>query len=175
MTTNLRNALTLICTELTNSIELKFQRQPLGCCYLIGHCLAEGLTNAGFFAEEITGHLILKDKFNKSLVYGNAKFKGKLVGYYHTWCTLKYGEETIVIDPSLRYSKIALKTLFGIKLDVNLPDILISNDLQGNSYRYIQDEKLTIKSKEFLRTVNMEAIKQLTGCVTNSTVKLLRN
>ena len=175
MNINLRNALPIICKELIKATEFKFQQQPLGCCYLIGHCLAEGLINAGFLAEEITGHLILKDKLRKDVVYGSGKYKGKLAGYYHTWCILKDGEDTLIIDPSLQYNKIALKKYFGIKLDVNLPDILISNELQGNSYRYIQDEKLKIKSMEFLRTVNIEVIKQLIDCVTKTTVEILNN
>lgn len=175
MNINLRNALPIICGELTNAIKFKFQQEPFGCCYLMGHCLAEGLSNAGFVAEEITGHLILKDKLRRDVVYGSGKYKGKLAGYYHTWCILKDGDDTLIIDPSLQYNKIALKKYFGIKLDVNLPGVLITNELQGISYRYIQDEKLRIKSKEFLRTVNIEAIKQLIDCVTKTTVEILKD
>jgi hypothetical protein len=53
MNINLRSALPAICLELTQAIEFKFQQEPFGCCHLIGHCLAEGLSDAGFLAEDI--------------------------------------------------------------------------------------------------------------------------
>lgn len=168
MDTNLKIALRTICLELTQAIKIKFQQEPFGCCYLFGHCLAEGLSNAGLSAEEHSGHLILIDKGRKPVVYGTAKYRGQLIGYYHTWCVLKDGEEAIIIDPSLEYNKIAVKKHFGIKLDPSIPKILINTEANGGSYNYIEDKEMVRLSKAFLNKMNKEDILELTEVVTTA-------
>jgi hypothetical protein len=160
MNTNLRIALPEICTLLQNELELKFNAAPFGSCYLLGHCLAEGLSKSGFSAREVSGHLILQDKNDKPVVYGTAKYKGRLVGYYHTWCVLNDGEN-IIVDPSMKYNKVFLKQEYKIKVNQKISDIIIVKETTLFPVQYIEDTRLVQQSKEFLNTVNKNVINEL--------------
>jgi hypothetical protein len=160
MNTILRNALPEICSLLQNELELQFNDTLFGTCYLLGHCLAEGLSKSGFLAREVSGHLILQDKNHKPVVYGTAKYKGKLVGYYHTWCNLNDGEN-IIIDPSMKYNKVFLKKEYNIKLNEKITDIIIVKETTSFPVQYIEDNRLAQQSKAFLDTVKKDVINRL--------------
>ncbi len=169
---NMNEILSQICLGFTNELEKNLSQPPIGCCYLFGHCLAIGLENAGFIAKEVTGQLILTDKHDKKVVYGNDKSKGKLVGYYHTWCVLEYDEKKIIIDPSLKYNKIGLRKVFGIKLNQNIPDTLISHENKSWLCTYIEDERYIKSSKQNLNKINPKLIEHLVKHITKMAVIL---
>lgn len=156
----LLNVLTEVCDKLKIELE-KDTAEPAGVCYLIGHCLAEGLSKAGFKAKEVTGHLIVKDKSEKNIVYGTAKYKGKLLGYYHTWCVI---DDEIIVDPSMGYNKAFLRK-HGIKLHTNIPDTIIDKNDSNWLYEFIPDEKLISQSKHFLKKIPSGFVKQLINTV----------
>ena len=168
METQLKNSLNQICLELTNKIEMNSSNIPTGSCYLLGHCLSEGLSKSGFIAKETTGNLILQDKNRKSIVYGKSKYKGKSVGYYHTWCVLDFGEK-IIIDPSLKYNKIFLKKNLNIKLNEHLPDCLITSENPTWYYNYLEDSSLIPLSKNILNKMDQEIVKILIDKVSEIT------
>lgn len=159
MNDNLACKLQHICEQFT--LELESKADATGMCYLIGHCLAEGFTNAGMNALETIGHLILKDKNDKPIVYGDAKYKGAKIGEYHTWCVLNVGDTKIILDPSLKYNKVAIKQLYKLKVNAKIPDLLISDSEKTWHYEYITDASLASKSKHFLNNVPPELVSSL--------------
>jgi len=161
---NISADLNTICSVFTSNLEMMTDKKPKGCCYLVGHCLSQGFNGYGLVAKEVSGNLILQDKNRKSIVYGKSIYKGKLVGYYHTWCTLDYNGETIIVDPSLKYLKLVLKGS-GIKLNQNLPDCLISTEIKTWYYNYIEDSTLVPQSKSYLETVDNALIDYLVTSV----------
>ena len=57
------------------AIEKKnFPEIPFGTCYLLGHCIAEGFKNAGYKSREVTGELLIRDKNEKQIIYGEIGF-----------------------------------------------------------------------------------------------------
>lgn len=168
MDIELSNKLYQICSELIREIEFQLPNYKLnGTCYLLGHCISEGLSKSGFIAKEITGILILKDKNGKSLVYGTSKYRGKLIGYYHTWCILEIDDEKIIIDPSLRYVKDFIH-LCNHKPNQNIPDCLVSENETTWYYKYIEDPLLIPKSKHFLNLIKEDFIDLLVRKVMKS-------
>ena len=171
MDNELKKNLTQICLELLNELEKITVNIPYGTCYLLGHCLSEGLRKSGFSTKEVTGHLVLQDKHRKNIVYGTSKSKGKLVGYYHTWCVLNLGEE-IIVDPGLKYIKMYLKKFLNIKLNERFPDILISNEDYMWYYQYLEDSSLTLQSKFSLNKLDPNFVNHLISRVVESTNNL---
>lgn len=162
-----------VCINLNSELENIVPNYPVGCCYLFGHVLAVGLSNIGLTAIEVTGSLILADKHHNKVVYGSRKYKGKDVGYYHTWCELKWNNDTIIIDPSLKYNRVFLKQHFGIKLEKKTPDIIISKESNTSFYNYLTDSSLSYLSKNNLKHVNPGLIETLTKLVSKTTSDLL--
>jgi hypothetical protein len=139
-----------IGTQMCDKLESIVHNYPDGVCYLLGHCLAEGLSQAGFTANSVTGHFIFKNKHYKNIVYGSHRHKGMNIGDYHTWCVLTHNDEEIIIDPSIRFDKNSLPRLFGIKLHPSLPDVIVTDKPRFSYYEYIADERLTPLSLGFL-------------------------
>jgi hypothetical protein len=153
MENEFKEYLNQICSEFIMVYEKDVQPNPIGVCYLTGHVIAEGLKLAGFKATETTGNLILQDKYKKNIVYGKSTYKGKLIGFYHTWCILEYYNERIIIDPSMKYIKYDLKEHFNIKVNDRLPDCLITSDSNTWYYTYIEENTLSPRSKQFLSQI----------------------
>lgn len=169
---NMNEILAQICLGFTNELDKNLSQPPIGCCHLFGHCLAIGLENAGFITKEVTGQLILTDKHDKKIVYGSDKSKGKLVGYYHTWCVLDYNGKKIIIDPSLKYNKIGLRKVFDIKLNKNIPDTLITSENKSWLCTYIEDERYIMSSKQNLNKVNPKLVEYLVNYITETAIIL---
>jgi len=114
----------------------------------------------------VTRHLLLKDKNDKDIVYGNEKlYKGINVGYYHTWCVVEHNGEQIIVDPALKYNKLYLKKKWNIKFNEKVPDTLISVESKKWNYEYITDDKLVPNSKFFLKTVDKKVLDILIASV----------
>ena len=137
------------CDVVINEIYESTQQIPHGCCYLIGYCLAEGLKQLGYNASSVTGHLILRDKNEKPLVYGTSKHKGFLVGYYHTWCKVNYDDKEFIVDPSIVYNSGYLR-LCNIKVHQKTPNRVISENQNNWWANYIPDENLERSSNKNL-------------------------
>lgn len=161
MNSNIKSNLEKICLELTDKLESMTFSKPIGMCYLIGHCLTEGLKKAGFKAREVTGTAIFKDKNDKNFIYGKSIVKGRNIGIYHTWCVLEIENEIIVMDPTFKYNKIAIKDYYGIKPHKNIPDIIVTNNQNSWLYRYVEDMSLIHFSKKCLQTVDQYLINHL--------------
>lgn len=168
MKNELKNNINKICLQLTNRLEECSPNYPIGTCYLIGHCLAEGLKKAGYNSKEITGTAIFKDKNEKNIIYGKSIVKGSNIGTYHTWCVLEIEGETIVIDASYKYNKVAMKSCYNLKLNNKIPDFIITNNSNSWLHTYVEDMKLTQLSKDFLETVSPEMVNILVNTVEQS-------
>lgn len=136
--------------QMCDKLESIVRNYPDGVCYLLGHCLAEGLSQAGLAASSVTGHFTFKNKQYKNIVYGSRRHKGLNIGDYHTWCVLAHDDDEIIIDPSIRFDKNSLPRLFGIKLHPILPDVIVTSKSKSSYYEYIPDERLTPRSLGFL-------------------------
>lgn len=157
---NLKVDLNDICEQLLFIMEELFMNTPAGTCYLMGNCLAEGLSNAGILAKEVTGSLILKDTNGRNVVYGSKRFGGTNVGSYHTWCEVEYDDETLIVDPSVRFNRKFLKAN-SVKLNPKIPDIIISNIHNCWLHSYYPDSRLIAESKHYLNMVDKEAVDHL--------------
>jgi hypothetical protein len=162
MKTELTNNLNAICLEFTKKFETYFSNVPIGTCYLIGHCIAEGFKRAGYFAEEITGTAILKDKNGGNIIYGKSNMKGKNIGYYHTWSLIEIDGESIIIDPSVKYNKVAMRNIYGIKPNPKITDFVITNENSTWLLMYLKDDTLAHLSKNWLNKLNPELVELLT-------------
>lgn len=149
-----------ICEQLLFVMEEIFMNTPTGTCYLMGNCLAEGLANAGLVAKEVTGSLILKDTNGRNVVYGAKRFGGTNVGNYHTWCEVEYDDETLIIDPSVRFNRKYLKA-HSVKLNQKTPDIIISNAHNTWLHSYYPDLRLVAQSKHYLDMVDEDVVEHL--------------
>jgi len=168
MKKKIRRNLERICTTFTDKIESLLDTYPIGTCYLIGHCLAEGFKKAGYNAKEVTGTAIFKDKNEKNIIYGKSICKGKNIGIYHTWCVLEIDNHKIIIDPSFKYNKIAIKEYYDIKPNKNIPDFIITENANQWLYNYIEDSTLIGFSKSCLLLIKQSLIKELVDTVENS-------
>lgn len=164
---DLKSCLYKIASEVAVELEKTSPNTPVGCCYLIGHCLAEGFHKAGYNANEVTGHLILRDKHEKMIIYGHGKHRGTVVGNYHTWCVLHHSDKSIIIDFAIKYNRNFLKQM-KIKLSEKIPDIIISDNPSNWLYTYIKDEALVNQSKSFLNNAKPELINHLINTVFES-------
>jgi hypothetical protein len=131
-----------------NTLESNVVNYPSGTCYLAGYCLAEYFKKIGFDSKSVTGSLALIDKNGKYIVYGNLNIpKSNRIGVYHTWCEILIDEEWHVLDPSLKYNKVTLKS-FGAKLNPKIPDILFTKDKNTFVWKYVDNENL-VKESDF--------------------------
>lgn len=137
-------------------LENSVSNYPFGTCYLAGFCLSEYFKSIGFEAKSVSGSLAVIDKKEKYYVYGNLNIpKSNRIGVYHTWCEILVDDEWYILDPSLKYNKVALKN-FGIKLNPKIPDILFSKDKNSFLWKYIENESLIKESDKFLKLVSSE-------------------
>jgi hypothetical protein len=173
MKTDLLNNLNTICLEFTNKLESLSPNYPIGTGYLIGHCLAEGFKKAGFYSREVTGTAIFKDKNEKNIIYGKSIVKGTNIGYYQTWCVLEIEGESIIIDPSIKYNKVAMKNYFNLKINSRIPDFIITNNKSSWLHTYVEDSEFTPISKGFLKTVHPDVKKILIDTVEELAVLFL--
>ena len=170
MKNTLRDNLEQICHEFTEAYECLLGSDTIGTCYLIGHCLSEGFKRAGYKALEETGTVIYKDGLGKNVIYGKQLVKGRLIGYFHTWCKVQFGEKEIIIDPSYKYNKMSYKH-YGFKPNKRIPDFIITEHNDCWLYRFIQDNSLTSQSKQWLTRIPSELIEELIQKVQDSVEK----
>lgn len=161
MENKLKVDLEKFCTLFNDKLESLLSDKPIGACYLIGHALAEGFKRTGYIANEISGTAIFKDKFENNIIYGKSVAKGKNIGLYHTWCTLEIDNETIIIDPSYKYNKIAIEDYYKIKPNKNINDIIITNKANNWLFTYIEDSSLKVQSKKCLDRIDNAFLEQL--------------
>ncbi|AXG73846.1 hypothetical protein DVK85_06175 [Flavobacterium arcticum] len=173
MENNLKNNLEIMCQRFTDKLESLLSNYPVGTCYLIGHCMAEGLIRAGYTARKVTGTVIFKDKNEKNIIYGKSISKGKNIGIYHTWCVLEIDTQTIIIDPSYKYNKIAIREYYGTKPNKNIHDFIITDNANQWLHRYSEDLSLNGFSTKCLQSVDHSLINQLVDEVKNSSSELL--
>lgn len=150
---------------------------PVGSCYLIGNVLSMGFKESGLISDEVTGHLILKDRDNIDVIYGPDSYqnqKGHLVGYYHTWCVLEYEGERIIVDPSIKHLKSFLRK-HNIKIHPKIPDTILTTNFSNTLYTYKEDVELVEKSKSFLNKINPSTISILIEKVRELSVILKDN
>ena len=149
-----------ISTSLQEVLEASFNNYPSGVCYLTGHVMSEILNRLGYEAFEVTGSFALKSKSKKYIIYGDRKLKGVNVGDYHTWCEVETDEDIYIVDPSLKYNKVTLKSM-GYKVDSSIPDTIIATTDNTHFYKYIEDNTRVKYSKSFLETVDQTVIEKL--------------
>lgn len=174
MENHLKTNLEAICKRFTDKLESITINAPIGTCYLIGHCLAEGLRRGGYTAREVSGTAIFKDKSGKNIIYGKSKLKGAKIGLYHTWCVVEINNRTILLDPSYKYNKIAIKEHYGIKPNKNIPDIIVTdNPIQWN-YIFVEDKPAIRISKRDLKRTDESIINALIDEVESATLAFLK-
>jgi hypothetical protein len=123
---------------------------PFGTCYLAGYCLSEYFKSIGYESRSVTGNLALIDKNGRYYLYGNLNIpKSKRIGVYHTWCEIFINNEWYILDPTLKYNNVALKSL-GAKLNSKIPDILFTKDKNSFAWKYIENENLAKESDQYL-------------------------
>lgn len=158
-----------IAKKLQKVIEETSSNFPTGTCYLFGHCLNEIFNKQGLTSRKVTGHLALLCQNKRHVVYGKLKVKGPNVGDYHTWCEVTPDDTTYVVDPSLKYNRVALvEHPDKIKLDRSIPNILISNKLKTHKFAYVEDDSLETHSLKFLNTIPEDAITEIIDEVISS-------
>jgi hypothetical protein len=136
-----------------------------GTCYLIGHCLNMIFNDLGYTSQKVTGHLHLKrHNIEKYLSYGTKINKSISIGYFHTWCEVLIGDQSILIDPSLRFNKPFLK-LMGYKVSKLLPGTLITTSKNGYHWIYKKDTDLEKLSKTELKRISESQINKIVSTV----------
>ena len=170
----LKSNLEAICKQFTDKLESITTIAPIGTCYLIGHCLAEGLKKAGYTAREVSGIAIFKDNRGKNIIYGKSRLKGAKIGLYHTWCVVKINGQTILLDPSYKYNKIAIKEHYGIKPNRNIPDIIVTDNLIQWNYIFVEDKPAIRISKRDLKRTDQSIINKLIDEVESAALAFLK-
>lgn len=160
MENNLKYNLEALCLSFLGRLESFSDHEPIGTCYLIGHCLAEGFKNVGLTAREVTGTAIYKDKKGNNIIYGKSLVKGCNVGFYHTWCELQIDNQNIIVDPSYKYNKLWIRS-HNLKLNKNIPDIIITDRPCQWFHTFIEDSSLQALSKYSLSQIDPIIIGQL--------------
>ncbi|HXB39296.1 MAG TPA: transglutaminase domain-containing protein [Bacteroidia bacterium] len=155
------------------SLFLATIQMPYGCCFVFGHALAEGLSQAGFETREVSGTLILADKNDRKIIYGSKKYKGKNVGDFHTWCEIMFEGKVIIVDPSLFFNQLYLKREENIKLNQKIPEIYIGSVKDSWHLTYIEDPTLVCHSKDCLKGTVPWLVEHLIKSV-NETGKLMK-
>jgi hypothetical protein len=173
MRKELEKNLVKICLELTNKMEECSPNYPFGTCYLVGHCMAEGLKKAGYNSREVTGTSFFKDKNEKNIIYGNSIVKGINVGFYHTWCVLEIDDERVIIDATFKFNKVGIKSYFNLKANNKIPDFIITTNSNSWLYSYVEDIKLISQSKYNLKQVNPNLVNLLIDVVAKNAIEFL--
>ena len=141
----MENILYQVAKKLQKTIEDKYMNEPIGICYLLGHCLTEIFGRMGFKSRKVSGKLaILQKKGNgKYITYGKLPLKGEQVGEYHTWCEVTIGNEVFIIDPSFKSNLSFIQKTFKIKIDpmVGL-DVLVTSTPKTYYYKYFENMRL---------------------------------
>ncbi|MCB0752929.1 MAG: hypothetical protein KDC52_15765, partial [Ignavibacteriae bacterium] len=86
---------------------------------------------------------------------------GHYIGNYHTWCEVVINNETYIIDPSLKYNKLALKQYFDIKVNNKIPNLVFSKKANTYIYKYIEDISLECQSMSFLKRISTCRINEI--------------
>lgn len=170
MKNSLEYSLSNICQDFTVALESFIGSNLSGTCYLIGHCLAEGFKRAGYEATEETGTAIFKDKFGKNVIYGKQIIKGRNIGYYHTWCRIRFNEIELILDPSYKYNKPFFRQ-YGLKPNSSIPDVIITDQRSSWLHQFLQDDRLIGQSKQWLGKIPPELTEELIEVVRESVVK----
>lgn len=160
MKNELKIKLENFCLDFCKRYETQYGINPTGTCYLIAHCLSEGLIRAGYKARKVTGTLILKDKKDKNIIYGKSIVKGKNIGYYHTWCILEIDSEEIIIDPSYKYNKKGVK-MNQLKPNPKIPDFILTPNSKTWLHSYFLDESLEYQSNLSLNNFSEKLIERI--------------
>lgn len=175
MRNNYSDKLNRICLEFTKKLEEHSSNYPIGTCYLIGHCLTEGFKKAGFKSYEATGSAIFKDKHDNNIIYGKSIVKGNNIGLYHTWCVIEINGDSIIVDPSVKYNKVAMKNSYNLKVNSKIPEFIITNKKSSWLHTYVEDSQLIHFSKDNLEKVHPNLIKTLINTVEEFAVILLND
>ena len=166
MNNEIKESLTMICEIYRNELEniiTQINGTTSGTCYLSGYTLTSVFQKMGFKSTETTGVLYIKKPDGEQLIYGGDELgnRGKLVGYYHTWCVVEIDDNKIIIDPSMKYLKEYLIENKLIKPRHLLPEnVVIFNSNSFDNIRYVKEDNLIPTSKKFLNMIN-EELKQL--------------
>lgn len=174
MDNNLKTNLEAICKQFTEKLESFSTNAPIGTCYLIGHCLAEGLQRAGYTAREVSGIAIFKDNRGRNIIYGKSRLKGAKIGLYHTWCVVEINNQTILLDPSYKYNKIAIKEHYGIKPNKNIPDIIVTDIFFQWNHIFFEDKTAVKISKRDLERTDQSLVCTLIDEVESAALAILK-
>ena len=168
MNTEIKKSLTLICDIYRKELETIISQSggsgtTSGTCYLSGYTLTKVFQMLGFNSTETTGVLYIKKPNGEQLIYGGDELgnRGKLIGYYHTWCVVEIDENKIIIDPSMKYEKEYLIKHKFIKPNFSIPEnVIVSNSNTYENFKYVKDDNLIPISKKNLNMIS-EELKQL--------------
>ena len=127
---------------------------PFGTCHLAAHCLTENLKNKGLNAISVTGHLSLRDKNGKEILYSSEKsWARRNIGYYHSWCEVTINKTPFILDASLKYNIQFMKLQHKLKIHPKIPTLLISSEFQTYYWKYTEDKKLLNLSQKELNLI----------------------
>jgi hypothetical protein len=116
---------------------------PFGICHLSAYCITENLKNKGINAASVTGHLSLRDKKGKEILYSSENPTApRNIGYYHTWCEVIIKDTKFILDASLKYNIQFIMLQHKRKIHPKIPPLLISQQFQTYYWKYTEDEKL---------------------------------
>ncbi|MCR8667939.1 hypothetical protein NO995_09620 [Aestuariibaculum sp. M13] len=149
----MENILYQVAKELQKTIEDKSINEPVGACYLYGHCLTEIFGRMGLQSRKVSGKLAILQKKGKCryITYGKLPFKGQQVGVYHTWCEVIIDNEVFIIDPSLKSNLNFIQKTFKIKIDRMVEqDVLVTSTSKTYYYKYFEDTSLESASNTSL-------------------------
>lgn len=162
MNNEIKKSLTTLCEIYRNELETitsEIGGTTSGTCYLSGYVLTNVFQKIGLNSTERTGVLYIKKPDGEQLIYGGDELgnRGKLVGYYHTWCVVEINDNEIIIDPSMKYLKEYLLENRLIKPKHILPEnIIIFNSNNIENIKYIKEDDLIPSSKKFLNMISDE-------------------
>lgn len=124
---------------------------PFGICHLSAYCLTENLKMKGINATSVTGHLSLRDKKGKQILYSSDNPTApRNIGYYHTWCEVTIEETKFILDASLKYNIRFIMLQHKRRIHPKIPPLLISPEFQTYYWKYTEDEKLLHLSQKQL-------------------------
>lgn len=143
----------MVAKELQNVIENYSINEPVGACYLFGHCLNNIFKKLGYQSREVTGKLaiLLNKGKGKYISYGKLK-KCIQIGEYHTWCEIDFEGKKHIVDPSLKYNLKFLRRVGGYKVHGMVEKDLLVTGASNNYYiRYYEDASLKSLSRKTLK------------------------
>ncbi|WP_178984168.1 hypothetical protein [Winogradskyella helgolandensis] len=155
----MENILYLVAKELQKTIEDEFTNNPVGACYLFGHCLTEIFCRMGLQSRKVSGKLAILQKKGKAkyITYGKLPVKGEQVGVYHTWCEVTIDNEVFIIDPSLKSNLGFIKKVFRIKINPMVDKgIIVTRTARTYYYKYYEDVTLESASNKSLKELVTE-------------------